>query len=192
MWTWNSMTIGAIALMSTSACSSTTDDAVSRTGPPDGPRGAEDAGRLDLDGGHDADAALDVGGCSGSSVLPDAVIGDHVAADGSEHWIRVTPRATTYTRVPAGAPTPSIPPTLHRVTKVCGDQRAFIAAGADGRYTRVDWSADASGLRFCIAAVDVADAASAIAAPSTDASAATTGCLGRPWIVLARLGDGGR
>jgi hypothetical protein len=149
-----------------------------------------------LDGGSSDGAPTDAGidapsprACTGSGTVP---LGDYLAADGAQHWLRKTASATTYTRIPGGQPTPSKTPVLWQITQTCSDQKAFIATNEGGTFARVDWKATLDGIDLCIAIEGAADAAAAIAAPSSNASATATGCNGAPWTLLASRKDGGR
>ena len=163
------------------------DGAKAPTGKHDAGRdGSEDAGG-ELDGG---DASVPPQGCTGGTVLP--VTGDYVDESGTEHWLRKTASATTYTRVPGGAPVPTKPPTLWRVVETCPDQKTFVAVSENATYARVDWTTNAAGLHLCIAAGEMPDVAAAFAAPKSNVDALGAGCKGGPWTLLTIAKDGGK
>ncbi len=152
----------------------------------------EDAGSKADSGGNDdgGDASVPAHVCTGGTVLP--VTGDYVDGSGTEHWLRKTASATTYTRVPGGAPLPEKPPTLWRVVETCPDQKTFVAVSENATFARVDWANDAAGLHLCIAAEEMPDPAAAFAAPKSSATALGAGCKGGPWMLLTNAKDGGR
>jgi hypothetical protein len=174
----------------------TSHDAGSR-----GPNGEEGRGgaRPESDAGAKEDSGVRDGGgdasepgptCSGGTVLP--VLGSYVDATGTEHWLRTTASATTYTRVPGGAPVPAKPPTLWRVVETCPDQKLFVAVSENATFARVDWTQDGEGLHLCVAAEEMADVNAALAAPKSDVKALGTGCKGGPWMLLSAAKDGGK
>ena len=176
--------------------------AADTTGSEDGgakvPSGEHDAGRDgtqdaggELDSGNDGgDASVPAQACTGGTVLP--VTGDYVDESGAEHWLRKTASATTYTRVPGGAPVPAKPPTLWRVVETCPDQKTFVAVSEIATYARVDWTTDGAGVHLCIAAGEMVDVAAAFAAPKSNADALGAGCKGGPWTLLTSAKDGGK
>lgn len=157
-----------------------------------GPERPEDAGSKADSGSDDdgGDASVPTHACTGGTLLP--VTGDYVDGSGTEHWLRKTASATTYTRVPGGAPVPAKPPTLWRIVETCPDQKSFVAVSENATYARVDWTNDAAGLHLCIAAEEMADAAAAFAAPKSNANALGAGCKGGPWTLLTTAKDGGK
>lgn len=152
----------------------------------------EDAGSKADSGSDDdgGDASVPGHACTGGTVLP--VTGDYVDDSGMEHWLRKTASATTYTRVPGGAPVPAKPPTLWRIVETCPDQRSFVAVSENATFARVDWTTDGAGLHVCIAAEEMPDARAASAAPTSAANALGTGCKGGPWTLLGTAKDGGQ
>lgn len=167
-------------------------DAGSMTGEdasvPEKDAGVEDSGAdsSPTDSGSDATTPMT---CTGSDAL--SIAGNYVAADGSQHWLRKTASATTYAQLPAkgpGAGSPP-PPVLWKITQVCSTEKAFIAAGETGKFARVDWVEDGTGLQLCVAIEDAVDAAAALAASKSTAGSAT-GCKGGPWTTLTTK-DGG-
>lgn len=165
------------------------------------PRGTRDAGHDrpedaggELDSGSDGGDASVPSACTGGMVLP--VTGDYVDASGTEHWLRRTASATTYTRVHGGTPVPAKPPALWRVVETCPDQKTFVAVSENATYARVDWTTDGLGqgsrLYLCIAAGEMANAAAAFAAPKSNANALGAGCKGGPWTLLTIAKDGGK
>lgn len=151
-----------------------------------GPERPEDA-EGKRDGG---DAPVPTRACTGGTVLP--VTGDYVDGSGTEHWLRKTASATTYTRVPGGAPVPAKPPTLWRIVETCPDQKSFVAVSENATFARVDWTTYGTGLHLCIAAEEMPDASAAFAAPTSAADALGTGCKGGPWTLLGTAKDGGK
>ncbi len=185
----------ALAAMGCDGKASDTDGRVDASAP----SGAHDSGReRPEDAGTKADSGTEIDGdasvptdvCTGGSVLP--VTGEYVDGSGTEHWLRKTASATTYTRVPGGVPVPAKPPTLWRVVETCPDQKSFIAVSEHATYARVDWTTDAAGLHLCIAAEEMPHAKAAFAAPKSNANALGAGCKGGPWMLLTNVKDGGR
>jgi len=168
------------------------------------PSGDHDAGRerpedagSPADSGSDddgGDASVPAQACTGGTVLP--VTGDYVDGSGTEHWLRKTASATTYTRVPGGAPGPAKPPTPWRAVGTCPDQKTFAAPPQNATHARALWTTDAlqdgSRLHLCVAAEEMADVAAAFAAPKSNANALGAGCKGGPWMTLTTAKDGGR
>jgi hypothetical protein len=136
------------------------------------------------DSGADATTPMT---CTGDGTL--SIVGNYVAADGSQHWLRKTASATTYARVPSGKADNTNPPTIWKITQVCSTEKAFVATSEAGKFARVDWAQSPAGLQLCVAVEDAADAAAALAAGKSTA-ASPTGCKGRAWTTLtAKDGD---
>jgi hypothetical protein len=135
-------------------------------------------------GGKDATPPLS---CTGNAALD--ILGNYLAGDGAQHWIRKTATATTYTRVPAGKADNATPPTLWKITQVCSDQKAFIATSPTGKFARVDWTGTASALQLCVPIEEAASVADVLAIGATSAGS-PTGCQGKAWTTLTAK-DGG-
>jgi hypothetical protein len=132
-----------------------------------------------LDAG-DRDATSDADVCPSGAVL--SIAGDYVASDKTEYWLRKTATATTYTVVPAGAPTPSALPQLYRVSSICPHWLSL--SNTDGTFARLDWTESESSLRICVRSVP--DLNEARKLPNPDAADTATGCAGAPWTELVR------
>ncbi|WP_146651793.1 hypothetical protein [Labilithrix luteola] len=143
----------------------------------------EDAGGKDAGG----DAAVVPLSCTGNSALD--IVGNYVAGDGAQHWIRKTATATTYTRVPAGKADNAKPPTLWKISQVCSDQKAFIATSPTGKFARIDWTGTASALQLCVPIEEAASVADVLAIGATTPGS-PTGCQGKAWTTLTAK-DGG-
>ena len=156
--------------------------------------GGVDAGPIDagwdaaglapiVDAGGDAaiEASIaDAGACSANG--PIAIAGDYTAGDGTEHWLRTSATAATYTVVPADAQVPSIVPELFRIERVC--PRWLVLESTDGTFARLDWTTAGGALGICVRAATGADAAMGLAPP--DPSDAAAGCGGTPWTGLTK------
>lgn len=180
--------MGSVALTLLAACGN--DQTGEAPAADSGTKGNEtDAGHTpEVDAGEpdpgDPDAG-NVARCTGGDAL--AVIGNYQDATGAKHWFRKTPSATTYARVPAGAPNAATPPELWKVTQVCYDQKTVVATNEKGVFARLDWTTDAAGLHLCVATRDAKTAAEALAAPASKVGS-TTGCLGSDWTLLTPAG----
>lgn len=177
-------------VLNANVADASTDGGIDEATPVD--RGIDAGPEVTDAGGEDSDAsdASDPLGpmvCTGSGILP--ILGNYVASDGSQHWLRKTATATTYARIPAGAATHDNPPVLWKIVHVCADQTAFVAMSETSTYARVEWNESAQGLSVCVAIENAADSAAALAVPRP-VPASPTGCNGGPWTSLTAK-DGG-
>ncbi|MDF2698212.1 MAG: hypothetical protein K0S65_6595, partial [Labilithrix sp.] len=131
----------------------TTDEDASVPGKDAGPKDSGTDSPV-KDSGPDATTPMT---CTGDGAL--SIVGNYVAADGSQHWVRKTASATTYARVPSGKADNAKPPTIWKITQVCSTEKAFIATSETGKVARVDWAQGATGLQLCVAIEDAVDAA---------------------------------
>jgi hypothetical protein len=106
---------------------------------------AMDGGSPDAGQPHDAGAdASPAEECTPGGALP--IAGDYVAPNGTEHWLRRSATATTYTVVPSTGAPPAL--QLFRVTSVCTHHLAL--AGTSGVSARLDWTRTDTSLRICV------------------------------------------
>lgn len=192
-WGWAlAVGMGGTALTLLAACGN--DSTGEAPAADSGTKGNEtDAGRTpEVDAGEpdpgDLDAGNDAGNvarCTGGDAL--AVLGNYQDASGAKHWFRKTASATTYARIPAGAPNAATPPELWKVTQVCYDQKTVVATNEKGAFARLDWTTDAAGFHLCVATRDAKSAAEALGAPASVVGSAT-GCLGSDWTLLTPAG----
>lgn len=111
------------------------------------------------------------------------IAGDYTDTSGAEHWLRATATATTYTIVPAGAPTPENLPSLFTVERVCADMDRLILRAEDGSFSRLDYLADEGALQICVVSADYLEAAINAALP--DFNELASGCAGEPFTALS-------
>ncbi len=120
-----------------------------------------------------------VGACAPGGALP--IGGDYKAPEGTEHWLRRTATAATYSVVPAGPPVLSNPARLFRIEHVCG--QALLLLAPDGTASRLDWSTAAGSFRICVRPASSIVAAAGMVIPDPDVAA---GCASGPWTTLAK------
>ena len=141
------------------------------------------AGLAGSDGGAGR-AGSGAGGATSNCAAGGAlfVVGNYADAAGNEIILRSGAKAATIALVPAGAATPSKPPQLFLVDRVCKPGGALIANDGSSRY-RLDLEQSGSQLAVCwSAAVTTLDAA--LALPPADASLyASSGCSGQPFTI---------
>ncbi len=152
--------------------------------------------------GHDparpAGSAPDIGSAGSAVVATPAktaacqapltldILGDYLASDGSELWVRQSATALTLTRLPPGPARADARPTLWKVARVCAADRSFVLESSDASFERVDFAAAGSKVYWCMSAIHAIDVEGAVAAAPATLSDARTGCRGGPLLTLTR------
>jgi hypothetical protein len=127
-------------------------------------------------GGADSDS------CGAPASL--GILGDYVARDGSQFWLRQSTTALTLVEVPAGVARQSALPSLWTVVRVCSLQQSFVVQTDLARFERVDFEVKESEIAWCMSAASSPDLETALALPRADPGEPSSGCHGGPFVLL--------
>lgn len=156
----------------------------------------EAGSRADVGSGGEAGSTGD-GGAGGDSSSPACVapttlpiLGDYVAQNGDELWLRDSGKAVTLTRVAPGKPSAAKLPSLWQVMSVCGAESALVLRNAAGRFARLDYVKGGSSLTVCFSSKTADSAELAAEIPAADrANTIDAGCNGGPWTRVVKGGN---
>ena len=112
------------------------------------------------------------------------VVGNYVNRSGAELLLRATASAATLAFVPQAPASPTKPPQLFAVERVCAGAASLVVRDASSRY-RLDFSQSGNQFSLCLSSPVATLDLAANLPPADFTHASDTGCAGKPFSVYS-------